>query len=570
MKKLCKPMLVVCLALILCAFLMPNISQAAEVASGSCGESVTWALDDTGILTVSGSGAMADYASPSASPWYSQRESIKTIIVEDGVTSIGFYAFYYCSSLTNLTIPDSVTSIGDWAFYYCSSLTNLTIPDSVTSIGDAAFYNCISLTNLTIPESVTSIGDFAFYYCDALSDVYYTGTQAQWELISVGDFNDPLLDATLHTDYIVLKLLSQPVNANLPIGETAVFAVEATGSDLTYQWQYRTSATGKWANASATGNKTATLKVPATAGRNGYQYRCKITDGNGNVLYSDAATLKAVTLKITTQPVNRNLPTGKTAVFAVKATGTTLKYQWQYRTSASGKWANAAATGNKTATLNVPVTTGRNGYQYRCQITDTYGNVIYSNAVTLKAVTLKINTQPVNRNLPAGKTATFTVKATGTTLKYQWQYRTSATGKWANASATGNKTANLKVPVTAGRNGYQYRCQVTDSYGNVIYSNTVTLKAVTLKINTQPSSVTLAKGKTATFKVVAKGTGITYQWQYRTSAKGAWKKAAATGNKTATLKVPATATKNGFQYRCVITDKYGNVMYSKVVILNVK
>jgi hypothetical protein len=91
------------------------------------------------------------------------------------VTSIGDWAFAFCSSLTSVTIPDSVTTIGQGAFAFCSSLTSVTIPDSVTSIGEGAFASCSSLTNVTIPESVTSIGEGAFYDCTGLTGVYFKG-----------------------------------------------------------------------------------------------------------------------------------------------------------------------------------------------------------------------------------------------------------------------------------------------------------------------------------------------------------------------------------------------------------
>ncbi|MBE6845228.1 MAG: hypothetical protein E7508_05885 [Ruminococcus sp.] len=97
--------------------------------------------------------------------------SLKSIAIPDSVTSIEDYAFYNCTSLENVTIPDSVTSIGDDAFYYCTSLTSITIPNSVTSIGDYAFSSCRSLTSITIPDSVTSIKFMAFYNCTSLENV---------------------------------------------------------------------------------------------------------------------------------------------------------------------------------------------------------------------------------------------------------------------------------------------------------------------------------------------------------------------------------------------------------------
>ena len=97
-------------------------------------------------------------------------QNIEKLIIPDGITSIGQYAFYGVGLTGELKIPDSVTSIGAWAFYCCSGLTGeLKIPNSVTSIGDYAFNSCTDLTSLTIGNSVTSIGDYAFYYCTGLT-----------------------------------------------------------------------------------------------------------------------------------------------------------------------------------------------------------------------------------------------------------------------------------------------------------------------------------------------------------------------------------------------------------------
>ena len=140
--------------------------------SGSCGDNVTYTFDaTTGTLTISGTGAMTDYTNTSSRPWFSYRDAIKTVVVTNGVTSIGKYAFISCSGLTSVTIPNSVTSIGGGAFEDCDSLTSVTIPNSVMSIGGSAFSACSGLTSVTIPNSVTSIGNEAFNVCSGLTSI---------------------------------------------------------------------------------------------------------------------------------------------------------------------------------------------------------------------------------------------------------------------------------------------------------------------------------------------------------------------------------------------------------------
>ena len=102
---------------------------------------ITWDLSDDGTLTISGTD-MPDYRWGTY-PWYSQRGKIKEIVIEDGVTSIGAYAFYNCQNIVSVTIPNSVSSIGYRAFSGCSGLTSITIPNSVSSIGRETFYDCI-------------------------------------------------------------------------------------------------------------------------------------------------------------------------------------------------------------------------------------------------------------------------------------------------------------------------------------------------------------------------------------------------------------------------------------------
>ena len=135
---------------------------------GQCGDNLTWEYDPiTTTLTISGSGDMYDYTLSTHAPWYDYRNEITAVVLPDGLTKIGNFAFYQCNnaSLTSINIPASVTSIGQHAFNNCTKLASVTIPSSVTSIGRGAFFKCTSLTSINIPNGVTSIEGSTFAQC---------------------------------------------------------------------------------------------------------------------------------------------------------------------------------------------------------------------------------------------------------------------------------------------------------------------------------------------------------------------------------------------------------------------
>ena len=169
MKKYLLQMIVLCAAF--CALLCVTVSAAY---SGTCGDNLTWTLNDgNGTLIISGTGAMDNCANNlgnSTAPWSGLRSKIKTVVIKDGVTTIGDMAFYDCTSLTSVTIGNSVTTIGDAVFSGCRNLEDITIPNSVTTIG-SAFSNCAFLTSVTIGNSVSAIGEWAFGYCYRLTSV---------------------------------------------------------------------------------------------------------------------------------------------------------------------------------------------------------------------------------------------------------------------------------------------------------------------------------------------------------------------------------------------------------------
>ena len=145
------------------------ITAIAE-SSGTCGENLTWTyVESTQTLTISGSGPM-NFDNYSKIP-SSVKTTVKTVIIETGVTTIGNSAFSFCSGLTSVTIPNSITTIGNGAFWSCTALTSITIPNSVTTIDAGAFGYCSGLASITIPNSVTTIGGQAFYGCSSLTSI---------------------------------------------------------------------------------------------------------------------------------------------------------------------------------------------------------------------------------------------------------------------------------------------------------------------------------------------------------------------------------------------------------------
>ena len=173
---------------------------------GTCGASAAWVLTESGVLTISGSGAMTDYTSAKPAPWSSYASRIVSVRIDNSITTIGDYAFKDLTNVTSVTLGDSINKIGEYAFYGMVGLTSLTLGDAITSIGDYAFSGCSSVTSLTwgkqlknignyafsqcvglrsisIPAAVTSIGNGAFQGC---SELYYVGCTGN--LQTIGDY----------------------------------------------------------------------------------------------------------------------------------------------------------------------------------------------------------------------------------------------------------------------------------------------------------------------------------------------------------------------------------------------
>ena len=224
---------------------------AAALASGKCGDSATWTLDNTGTLTISGTGATYNYDMDddgnSAAPWCTKAriQRVNKVVVNSGITELGYSMFSNCTQLTSvslpsglkrigsclflgctrlsaITIPSSVTTIESNAFTHCDSIAAITLPSGLRTMGDAvcsqmaklttatvsggvtylsnyAFNDCPSLKTITLPNTVKSIGICAFRYDTALKDVYFNGSVTQWTSIQIaGEGNSALYNADVH------------------------------------------------------------------------------------------------------------------------------------------------------------------------------------------------------------------------------------------------------------------------------------------------------------------------------------------------------------------------------------
>lgn len=143
-------------------------ASAASDASGTW-EGISWEyVKDGQTLTLRGSGDMANAATADTVGWAAVRTSVKKVVMDDSITSIGNYAFYSMPLLESAQLSSAVTSIGDYAFALCSALTSVSLPDGITSIGESAFECCYALKSIQLPAGVTAIGERAFAFCRAL------------------------------------------------------------------------------------------------------------------------------------------------------------------------------------------------------------------------------------------------------------------------------------------------------------------------------------------------------------------------------------------------------------------
>ncbi len=359
-----------------------------------------------------------------------------------------------------------------------------------------------------------------------------------------------------------MTITGEPQNVTVNVGEKAFFVVNATGAK-TYQWYYRTSEERPWVKAKSGTKAILTVAAKATDNRN--QYRCEVKSADGS-LYSDVVTLTVVdSPAIKTQPKSVKVKSGAVAKFSVKATGSSLTYQWYSRAAGSNEW--TAISGATKVNYSFTTTKADNGRQLRCRVKNGDGEV-YSSAVTLTvtAQPATVKTQPKAVKVKSGAKAKFTVKAAGPNLNYQWYGYASSGDQWT--AIDGATKAEYSFTTVKADDGKQFRCRVWNSDGEAYsVAATLTVTAQPATIKTQPKDAKAKVGAKAKFAVKAAGPNLKYQWYTRVSGADEW--TAIKGANAASYTVVTSSANGGWQFRCRVWNDDGEV-YSKAVTLTLK
>ena len=355
-----------------------------------------------------------------------------------------------------------------------------------------------------------------------------------------------------------LKISGQPQNVTVTPGDSATFTVKASGIGLKYQWYYRKAGATDWSKWGA--RTTASTTATANDSWQGMQVYCKVTDSSGASLSSSVATVTlSSNLKINRQPVSRTIALGESITLSVEASGIGLKYQWYFKKA--GQTSFTPWNGRTHASETVTPNATWNGIQLYCVVKDSTGASVKSSTATVSITNeFKIVTQPADVAVKSGDTATFTVKASGSGLKYQWYFRKEGcSSSWTLWN--GHTTTSTKATANDSWDNMQVRCTVTDATGKTLTSAPAIVAIITVQERK------LSVGSTVRFKNTASGDTFTYQWYYKKKGAADW--SIWKGHDSPELSVTANSTWDGMIIHCRIIDSNGrdiNRTYYKIVL----
>ena len=375
-------------------------------------------------------------------------------------------------------------------------------------------------------------------------------------------------------------ITEQPAAMYGSYDDTVSCSVSAQGI-VDYYWQYSKDGGKSWIDSNTW---KATYSVKISRDQYHFQYRCVVTDVNGQYAISNTAPL-IILPKITRQPDSVSVPEGNTVTFRCGESGYKVSCQWQYSEDGGNTWINSwkdpgVYTYGQTSFYQITASQEYENRQFRCIVTDEEGHTAISEPAVLTLVKeFSITEQPPEICAGSnGDTVNWSVCTNSDGLSYQWQCSTDGGATWNNVSSGTRRYYHNSYDNNRGYSYFglyiypedhnsQYRCVISNGSGQTIVSRAVTVLFNT-KFLKQPSSVLNAGyGSTVSFHAEAVGAGVKLQWQYSKDGGTTWINSSVTN--AMDYYTTADDLHDGFYYRCAATNVDGDVVYSQAALLSI-
>ena len=464
------------------------LNHPEEIARYGRYSDLAWALYNDGDLYVWGSGEIPDYGCG----WLAFRNVIRNVVLREGITGIGTSAFFDCDIVTDISIPETVTKIESGAFFNCESLQRVHIPFNINCINDYTFAGCKSLETIDFSDAVTDIGYLAFYNCSSLVEVYYLGSPAQWQAITIDESNTALVNANRHYACKVI------LNAN-----------GGNGTEETI-WSY-------------TDYRFPLFKNPFTHNNGIFLGWNTAANGSGTAYADEEEVIFTRDLTLYAQWLTPPRLAGRAELDQNILNWSAAPYATQYRVyrsepSGSG-WTSWAQVARVTSGLTWTDTAIQRGVQYKYRVR-AYSSGFWSDYSPTKTLTAVEVIPTLTITAEKGKNTLnwSTVPNASKYRIYRSTYDNTAWGDWitVNSGSTGTKWADTSITPEM-KYKYRIRAYVNGAWGSYSAEETITAAS------TVPAAPTLTvkaeSGKnTLSWNTVA---GAKYRI-YRSEAGGAF------------------------------------------------
>lgn len=355
-------------------------------------------------------------------------------------------------------------------------------------------------------------------------------------------------------------ILKQPLNQSVCDSSQVSFTVDASGTNLIYQWQSSVDYGNTWTDIN--GETKDTLTLPQATMTNEHEQFRVIINGTCGHLVSNPAILSIVNQPTTmaTQPESQIVCDSSKVIFSISATGPTLSYQWQFSVD-SVTWTNINGAIKDTLILDT-ATIANSGF-YRAIASSFCQNTFSDVAKLTVNPNTDILTQPSNQSVCDSGSATFKVNASGTHIQYQWQIFIDST-TWTNISGANADSLTLSN-VDSSNNGTRYRVIVTGTCGMVISDSVLLAVFPITNITLQLTNDTVCAGSTAQFKIKGVGNALQYQWQSSADGK-TWNNISGATDTVLSIS-NAQTTDSGTYYRALVSSSCADLVSDSALLV---